>query len=231
MSVTFKPFVTASARTPMSSAALRPTIEPPRTTPVAGSDTIFTNPRGSPLMSAFAFELNGTLVDADLAARSEGLRFGEPDVRDLGFGEHRGRRLLVVEVAMRSVVHPHQVLGDLAALHRGHRRQRQLPGDVADRVDVGDVRQAVVVHDDEPGLVALHTRGVEPEVLGVGDRSDGQHGMRRVDDTPVLTHHAHTVVGAVDAARARPLRRLMPRSRNADSSTAATSASLIGSTC
>ena len=54
--------MTATAITEISSAALRPTIEPPSTTPVAGSEMIFTKPRGSPLMSAFAFVENGTLV-------------------------------------------------------------------------------------------------------------------------------------------------------------------------
>ena len=62
MSTTLSPFVTATAITAMSSAAFRPTIEPPSTTPVAGSDTIFTNPRGSPLMSALALALYGTFV-------------------------------------------------------------------------------------------------------------------------------------------------------------------------
>ena len=51
MSATRRLFVTATAITEMSSAAKRPTIEPPRTTPVAGSEMIFTNPRGSPLMT------------------------------------------------------------------------------------------------------------------------------------------------------------------------------------
>ena len=41
---------------------MRPTIEPPSTTPRAGSEMILTNPRGSPLISALAFELNGTFV-------------------------------------------------------------------------------------------------------------------------------------------------------------------------
>ena len=44
MSLTFKLFVTAMASTEISSAAWRPTIEPPSTTPVAGSEMIFTNP-------------------------------------------------------------------------------------------------------------------------------------------------------------------------------------------
>ena len=62
MSSTFRPFATATAMIPISSAALRPTIDPPSTTPRAGSEMIFTNPRGSPLMSALAFAVNGTFV-------------------------------------------------------------------------------------------------------------------------------------------------------------------------
>ncbi len=52
----------ARASTEISSAAWRPTIEPPITTPVAGSDTIFTNPRESLLIRALADTENGTLV-------------------------------------------------------------------------------------------------------------------------------------------------------------------------
>ena len=37
-------------------------MEPPSTTPVAGSETIFTKPRGSSLMRALALAENGTLV-------------------------------------------------------------------------------------------------------------------------------------------------------------------------
>jgi hypothetical protein len=62
MSFTFRPAVTANAITAISSAAWRPTIEPPSTTPVAGSDTIFTKPRGSALMRALADAENGILV-------------------------------------------------------------------------------------------------------------------------------------------------------------------------
>ena len=54
--------MTATASTLISSAALRPTIEPPRTTPVAGSERIFTNPRGSPSISALALAEKGTFV-------------------------------------------------------------------------------------------------------------------------------------------------------------------------
>ena len=73
----------------MSSAALRPTIDPPSTTPVAGSEMIFTKPRGSPLMSALALAVNGTFVDTDLAPARERLGLGQPDVGDLGLGEDR----------------------------------------------------------------------------------------------------------------------------------------------
>ena len=62
MSSTCRPLVTATASTLISSAALRPTIEPPSTTPVAGSERIFTKPRASPLINAFALAVNGTLV-------------------------------------------------------------------------------------------------------------------------------------------------------------------------
>ena len=48
----------------MSSAAPRPTMDPPRITPVAGSERILTNPRASPSMSALALVENGTLVTA-----------------------------------------------------------------------------------------------------------------------------------------------------------------------
>src|SRR5438105_2789447 len=62
MSVTRRPAVTARAITEISSAAWRPTIDPPSTTPVAGSLTIFTNPRGSLLIKALADAENGTFV-------------------------------------------------------------------------------------------------------------------------------------------------------------------------
>ena len=94
--------MTATAITQMSSAALRPTIEPPSTTPVAGSERIFTKPRGSPLMSAFGVGGERHLGDPDLAARRERLGLGEPDVGDLGLGEDRRRGLVVVEVAVRA---------------------------------------------------------------------------------------------------------------------------------
>ena len=131
--------MTARAITEISSAAWRPTIEPPSTTPVAGSETILTNPRGSLLISALAVAENGTLVTRILRPDGERLGLGQADVGDLGLGEDRRRRLVVVEVAVLDGVQPHHVLGDLAALHRRHRRERQLAADVAGGVDVADV--------------------------------------------------------------------------------------------
>ncbi len=60
MSWTRSPAVTATASTEMSSAAFWPTMDPPRTTPVAGSETILTKPRGSLLISALAEAAKGT---------------------------------------------------------------------------------------------------------------------------------------------------------------------------
>ncbi len=62
MSLTRSPAVTAKAITEISSAAWRPTMDPPRITPVAGSLMIFTKPRVSPLIIAFADTENGTFV-------------------------------------------------------------------------------------------------------------------------------------------------------------------------
>ena len=62
MSTTFKWAVTANAIMLMSSPAWRPTMVPPNTTPVFGSEINFTKPVGSLWMSAFAVDENGTLV-------------------------------------------------------------------------------------------------------------------------------------------------------------------------
>ncbi len=191
--------MTARAITEMSSAAWRPTIDPPSTTPVAGSEMIFTNPRGSLLISALADAENGTFVDADLAAHGERLGLGQPDVGDLGLGEDGRRGLVVVEVAVLARVQAHHVLGDLAALHRGHRRQRQLPRDVAGGVDVRHVRLAVVVDRDVAAVGRSRRPPRRARALGVGHRPDGEQrvadprrrGRRR-------SARRHRVADAVD---------------------------------
>ena len=76
------------------------------------------------------------------------------------------------------------MLGDLAALHGRHRRQRQLPGDVAGGVDVADVGDAVVLMEDVAGVVDLHAGGVEAEPVAVGDRADGEEGVEPLADRP-----------------------------------------------
>jgi hypothetical protein len=157
MSVTRRFAVTARAITLMNSAAWRPTIDPPSTTPVAGSEMIFTKPRESALMSAFAVAENGTLVTRILRPSGERLRFGEADVGDLGLGEDGRGRLVVVEVAVLAGVEAHHVLGHLATLHRRHRRQRQLAGHVAGGVDVGTLLWQWWLMETNPRGVGLDT--------------------------------------------------------------------------
>ena len=60
----------------------------------------------------------------DLATDGEGLGLGQAHVGDLGLGEDRAGRLVVVEMAMLTRVEAHHVFGDLATLHRRHRGQR-----------------------------------------------------------------------------------------------------------
>ncbi len=91
-------------------------MEPPSTTPVAGSDTSFTKPRGSLLISALADAENGTLVVRTFRPGGEGIGLGQADVGDLRLGEDGRRRLVVVEVPVLPRVLAHHVLGDLAAL-------------------------------------------------------------------------------------------------------------------
>jgi hypothetical protein len=66
MSLTRSPLVTATAMTEMSSPACRPTTEPPSTTPVAGSLTIFTNPFVWLSMRALGEPEKGTFVTRTL---------------------------------------------------------------------------------------------------------------------------------------------------------------------
>ena len=208
MSPTFRLFVTATAITEMSSAALRPTIAPPSTTPVAGSERIFTKPRASPLISDFGFDGERHLRDPQLAARGERLGLGDADLGDLGIGEDRLRRLVVVEVAVRARGEPHHVLGDLAALHRRDRRQRQPARDVARRVDVRDVRLAVPVAGDVAAVVDHDARGVATELLGVRDRADREQRVRTVDRAAVVARDEDLVAFAADRGRARALQQL-----------------------
>ena len=114
------------------------------------------------------------LGDPDLAALGEGVGLGQAHVGDLRFGEHRRGGLVVVHEPVGAVVYDaHGVLGDLAALHLGHRRERQLAGDVAGGVDVRDAGPAVGV-DGDVATVRLDADGVEAQAFAVGHRADGQ---------------------------------------------------------
>ena len=157
------------------------------------------------------------LGDADLAARGERLGLGQADVGDLRLGEDRRGRLVVVEVAVLAGVQAHHVLGDLAPLHRGDRRQRQLPAHVAGGVDVGHVGdwQLWLIGDVAAG-VGGDAGGVEPEAVAVRHRADRQHGVgargrparrRSCTMTPSLS-------GSRSMATARaPFSRRTPRSQ------------------
>ena len=110
---------------------------------------------------------------------------------------------------MRPDVQPHQVLGDLAALHRGDRRQRQLPGEVARGVDVADVRQAVVVDHD-----VARTRRPRPRPPRArGARGSGSTRSRARRATPSTlrpsSHSTSTESSTrVDGLRPRALEQL-----------------------
>ena len=171
------------------------------------------------------------LGHADLAAVGERVGLGQADVGDLGLGEDGRRRLLVVEVAVGPGVQAHHVLGDLAALHRRHRRQRQLARQVAGGVDVRHRRLAVVV-DDDVAAVLVDPGGVEAEPLGVRHRADGQQrvaalataGRRRSAPSPPSSSTSMPDgPGALD--------RRTPRRRKSSSRAAATSGSFCGRTC
>ena len=172
------------------------------------------------------------LRDADLAARRERLGLGEADVGDLGLGEDRRGRLVVVEVAVLDRVQAHHVLGHLAALHRRHRRQRQLAADVAGRVDVRHVGDAVVVDRDVAAggrprrrrLEARARRCSAPSRSRARRGSSARRGRRRSARRRRRRRRARST-----SARA-PLSSLTPRCMKSSSSTAATSGSLPGST-
>jgi hypothetical protein len=63
----------------------------------------------------------------------------------------------------------------------------------------------VVVDRDVATTVDLHAGLLEPEVLAVRDRPDGEHRVRPVHDPAVLACDAHRVADALDAARAGAL--------------------------
>ena len=109
---------------------------------------------------------------------------------------------------MLTGVEAHEVLRDLAALHRRDRRQRQPSRQVTRGVDVPHVGLAVVVHGDVAVRVHLDTRVGEAERLAVGDGADREHGVGSDHDAAVVTRDAHRVAFTVDRGGARALQEL-----------------------
>src|SRR3546814_20562365 len=100
-----------------------------------------------------------------------------PDVGDLGLGEDGRGGLVVVEVPVLAGVQAHDVLGDLAPLHRRDRRQREATGEVTGDVDVRDVRLEVLVVVEEAPLVDVDAGQLAAEPFAFGHRADAEDGM------------------------------------------------------
>ncbi len=232
MSTTFRWFVTATAITEINSAALRPTIAPPSTTPVAGSERIFDEAARVAVDQRLRVGRERHLRHPQLAARRERLGLGDADLGDLGIGEDRLRGLVVVEVTVCTRGESHHVLGDLAPLHRRDRRQRQAAGDVAGGVDVRQVRLAVPVPGNVTVVVDLDARGLAPESFAVRHRADAKQRVRRRRRRDRRRTRRSTLSSSRPIAVARaPFSNFTPRRRNSSSRTAATSGSLYGRTC
>ena len=194
-SLTLRPAVTARATTEISSEAWLPTTEPPRMTPVAGSEIIFTKPRGSSLMSARAEAPKGTFVTRIFRPLANASASAKPDVGDLRLGEHRRGRLVVVDVAVLPSMQAHYVLGHLASLHGGHRGKRQFARNVAGGVDVGDIGLAVLVDGDVTPFVDFHAGPLEAELFGIGHRAHGQQDVAPPGHPAVVTLDHHPAAG------------------------------------
>ncbi len=106
---------------------------------------------------------------------------------------------------MGHLLQPHDVLGDLAALHAGHAAERQLAADVARRVNVVDIALTVMVDGDVAASPGLDAGGLEAEALGVGHRADGQHGVAGARHPAVVATHHHFVAVTVDGRGAGTL--------------------------
>ncbi len=130
------------------------------------------------------------LGDADLAPLRGRLSLLQPDRGDLRFGEHRLRHLGVID---RGHLVAEGVAGDLPSLHRRHRRERDLPGDVAGGVDVGS-RGALELVDDDVPAVGLHLRLLQSDPVAERNRPDGQQNVRPLHPPSVVALHQYPVV-------------------------------------
>ncbi len=208
MSTTFRWFVTATAITEISSAALRPDDRAAEDDPGGRIGEDLHEPARVAVDQRLRVGRERHLRDAELATRRERLRFGDADLRDLGIGEDRLRGLVVVEMPVRPRGQPHDVLRDLAALHRRDRRQRQPARHVAGGVDVRQIGLAVTVAGDVAVVVDLDPRRLAPEALAVGERTDAEQRVRSVDRASVVARDEHLVGVAAHRDGARALQQL-----------------------
>ena len=125
------------------------------------------------------------------------------------------------------------MLGDLAALHRRDRTQRQLPGQIAGDVDVADVRAEVVVGGDARTRRPSRRRSSarpRPSEFGIEPMASSTWLPSATRPSSHMTLHARR-----RCARCRWPGRPSAASRRAGGSrpraTAATSGSFCGSTC
>ena len=79
------------------------------------------------------------------------------------------------------------MFGDLASLHRCHRRQRQLAADVAGCIDVFNIGATVRVDRDVATIIQCDSGGVEVEIFHVWLRANGEHRMGSGDLASVIT--------------------------------------------
>ena len=123
------------------------------------------------------------------------------DGRDLGGGEDVGGDLLEVQRGDRVAEEvPHRD----PALHGGHRGEHQHAGAVAGGVHParGGARDPVDV--DEAAVLEDHAGLLEAEVVGVGDRAEGEDAVRALDGPAVGEGHGHHVAGAGHRLHPRP---------------------------
>ena len=150
----------------------------------------------------------------DLAARGERLGLGQADVGDLGLGEDGRRRLVVVEVAVRrGCAGPSRARRSCGPASPPPTTAAACPTRRRPRRCAATLRLAVVVDRDVAAGVDLDAGGVEPEVLGVGDRADGEQrraSRRRTRPSSQRTTHAVAVARRCALARA-PFSSATPR--------------------
>ena len=187
MSVTRSPAVTARAITEISSAACRPTIEPPSTTPGRRVADDLHEPARVVVDERLRRRRERHLRRAHLAAGGERVGLGQPDVGDLGLGEDRRGRLVVVEVAVLACAGPSRARRSCVPAWRRPTTAAASPTRRRG-VHVRHVRLAVVV-DRDVAARRQHAGGVEAEPFGVRDRPDGEQRVGACGVPAVVALH------------------------------------------